>query len=310
MKRSLAGILILSLLLCCAAPLTHAEQTPTPEPMPADALDAPSVPISDAAEPDIPLVHIGVEAVPADASGEAQVALTIENGNGVDSLQCNLNYNGDAMTVKSVTAGVTFPAEYCVTNLNEKGRVRLAAACALGLDNENGTVVILHCKLTGDAGSAITLSDVIVTTVGAEYVQSKAYVTIADGGVTASGGTLAQSGATPWIPETPEPPATPAPPPTEAPAPAVVEAPAATAEPTPEPAPEAPSMRPYIIAGVLAVLLAAGLVILLVGSRNKKKRRRKKGGKNGNAKNAGAGKSRSDPNGAERKPAPAKKRRR
>ena len=283
MKRLLAGILAVLLSILALTQIAFAEGedaavTSTPEPV-ADAADAAPAPISDAADT-AELVRLVVETVSAEANGEATVALRIENGNGVDSLQCNLNYNGNAVAVKRVEAGVTFPAEYCIANTKEAGRVRIAAACAFGLDNENGDVVVLHIKLNGESGSAVTITDAIVTTVGADYAQFPAYVEIVDGGVAVGGGALPASAVTPWIPETPVPPATPTLTPTEAPAPAVIDTPEPVTTPEPEATPEKkPSMLPYAIAGVLTVLLAAGIVILLVSSSNKKKRRKKNGGK-------------------------------
>lgn len=283
MKRLLAGILIIALSISALTQIALAEEADTAAtsvPAPADPAvgDAPATVSDESAAPEI--VRLIVETVSAEADGEATVALRIENGNGVDSLQCNLNYNGNAMAVKRVEAGVTFPAEYCVTNTKEAGRVRLAAACAFGLDNENGNVIVLHCKLNGESGSAVTITDAIVSTVGADYVQSPAYVSIVDGGVSVGGGALPPSAVTPWIPETPPPPETPTPVPTEEPAPAVLDTPAPVMTPEPEAVLEKkPSMLPYAIAGVLAVLLAAGIVILLVSSSNKKKRRKKNGGK-------------------------------
>ncbi len=274
MKKFLTGILAFAFVLASFAPPTLAEETPAPDPLSAEAAESASSPAAD--ETPLQIVQLTIDTVTAASGGEAKVALSIANGNGVDSLECNINYNPNALKITRIEPGVTFPAEYCIPNANEAGRVRLATACALGLDNEQGTVIILHCKLTGDAGSAITLSDVRVTTVGAEYVQSKAYVGITDGGVTVGNGPLPQSAVTPWIPETPIPPATPTPEPTAPPEPEVYVTPAPSATPEPEPEPEQPSMLPYVIAGVIAVLLAAGIVILLVSSSNHKKKSKRK----------------------------------
>lgn len=276
MKKPLACVWVFALLFCAFISFAHAEETPVPDALATETASAASA--EDAGEATEQIVQLAVDVVSAEHDGETTVALSIANGNGVDSLECNLNYNAAAMTVTRVEPGDTFPAEYCITNTNEAGRVRLATACAFGLDNASGTVILLHCKLTGNAGSAITLSDVRATTVGAEYMQSRAYVGITDGGVTVGGGALPQSIVTPFIPETPVPPATFTPVPTDAPTPEIVETPVPAAADTPEPAPEQEktSMLPYVLAGVIAILLAAGIVILLVSSSNKKKRKKKR----------------------------------
>ena len=218
------------------------------------------------------------------ASGD-EVELEIEmNGcEAVDSLQFNLNYDPAALKVLRVTPGTVFPAEYCVTNTAESGRVRAACVSATGLsDEDGGTLMIVKFRLLNGAGSVVSFSDVVVTRVDGDYNQSRAYLLVTDGGVTAGGGALPAPVTTPWIAETPVPTPSPTPEPTAVPTPAVFadETPVPTIvpeEPTPAPG---KALLPYLIVGVFAVLAAFAIVIILIvgsrTSRRKKKRRRKK----------------------------------
>lgn len=232
---------------------------------------------SASAEGEPQIVSVAVATVEGAKGDAVELPVSIDNCAGVDSFQCNLNYDAAALKIVSVTPGTVFPAEYCVTNVNEAGRVRVAAIDATGL-SEGGDMLLLSCRVLADGGCAVTISEALVTTVDADYTQVKAYVSVTDGGI-AAGGTLPAPAATPWIPETPPPTPSPTPEPTAQPeVVAVTDAPSdATPAPTfvPEPA-TASNLLPYIIVGVLSVLIAAAIVIVLVSSAGKKRRRKKR----------------------------------
>lgn len=228
-------------------------------------------------------VVLTIETADGASGGEVDVHIGMERCEAVDSLQFNLNYDAAALKAVRVTPGTVFPAEYCVTNIQEAGRVRAACVSALGLSAEDGGVMMtVTFRLLNATGSAVTFSDVAVTRVDAEYNQSQAYVQVENGGVTAGGAALPAPVTTPWIAPTPVPTPSPTPEPTQAPTAAVL----AGETPAPAPAPEARdnpaerAMLPYIIAGVFAVLAAAAIVIVLISSgkniRRRKKRRKKK----------------------------------
>lgn len=239
-------------------------------------------------------VEISVATVNAPAGGQATVDVAFEACDHVDSLQFNLNYDPSALSVSAVVPGTVFPAEYCVTNANESGRIRVACASALGLSAEDGGVLLsVTFNVLGSAGSAVTLSDVAVTVVDAEYVQSAAYLLSSDGGVTVDGGPLPAPVVTPWVAPTPIPTPSPTPEPTAVPTIAAFAD--SVAEPTPAPTPEPASasgpMLPYLIVGIFAVLAIAAIVIILISASASKKRRKKKkktAGMAGSQKGSGA----------------------
>ncbi len=223
-------------------------------------------------------VEISVSTKNATSGGVANVEVSFEACDHVDSLQFNLNYDPSALSVSSVTPGTVFPAEYCVANANEPGRIRVACASATGLSAEDGgTLLTVAFNVTG-GGSAVTLSDVVVTVVDSDYNQTQAYLLATDGGVTVDGGALPAPVVTPWIAPTPIPTPSPTPEPTIAPTMAAFSDTVAesTPAPTPEPAPAKTAMLPYLIVGIFAVLAIAAVVIILISSANTKKRRKKK----------------------------------
>ena len=230
------------------------------------------------AEGEPAIVSLSVGTVDGAKGDTVELPVAIDNCAGVDSAQFHLNYDAAALKIVTVTPGTVFPAEYCVTNTNEDGRVRVAAIDAMGLTG-GGDMLLLSCRLLTDGGSAVTISDALVTTVDADYTQSKAYVSVTDGGVRAGGNLPAPVAATPWIPETPLPTPSPTPEPTEQPSLMTVTDTTSAETPPPEtiPEPEAqPNLLPYIIAGVLSVLIAAGIIIILISNANTRKRRKKR----------------------------------
>ena len=160
-------------------------------------------------------VFIRVETAEGTAGQETDLTVTLENCAGVDSVQFDLNYDAAALQVVSMTPGDLFHAEYTVANLDEPGRVRIACASALGI-GDAGRLLILRFRALTDAGSAVTITNGIVTRVDADYNQTAAYVTIENGGITIGGAPLPEAAVTPWVPETPAPTPTPVPTPTPA----------------------------------------------------------------------------------------------
>ncbi len=224
------------------------------------------IPISAFAEEDAP---VSITVLTADAAQDTQVDITIDLDAciGVDSVQFNLNYDPAALTVVKVEPGQLIPAEYCVYNKDEAGRVRVACACAEGM-TQAGTLITIRFKTVMRTGSALTLTDGIVTRVDAEndYAQTQAYVALTNGGITIDGGAIPSAQVTPWIPATPPPTPTPTPEPTEPPQiDAVQITPEATPFETPEPETQAMGevgAVSYVVVAVLLALLIALIVIM------------------------------------------------
>ena len=204
-------------------------------------------------------VAIQVGTVSSELDAEVDVPVLLGSCVGVDSVQFDLNYDSTALSVVSVTFGNLFTAsEY---NDSEPGRIRVACASALGL-KEAGTLLTLRFRVLDVNGSAVTISSGIVTRVNADYQQSRAFVSIEDGGVTIGSASLPAAKGTPWIPATP----TPSPSPT--PSPTVVPTPEAT------PANDLPatlkhiSPAAYIVAGALVL----ALILIVVSAATRRKR--------------------------------------
>lgn len=227
------------------------------------------------------LVALSAATVEGVSGEEVDVSLTLAECEAVDSLQFHLNYDATALKPVRVTAGSVFPAEYCVTNLAEPGRVRAACASAEGVSAEDsGTLMIITFSVLSGTGSALSFSDVVVTRVDSEYNQTRAYLSVTDGGVTVGGAALPAPVTTPWVAETPVPTPSPTPEPTPEPTPVVFADPTPAPTVTPAPAATDRALLPYLIVGVFAVLATAAIVIILVSgsktSKRKRKRRKKK----------------------------------
>lgn len=223
------------------------------------------------------LVRLYVQTADGAVGDEVEVEIAIDQCNGMDSLQCNINYDGKALSVEQITPGTVFPAEFCITNADEENRIRMACASAEGIQ-QGGTVLTIRFKIQSEAGSAITLSDVRVTCVDEEYHQSDAYLQLTDGGVSVSGGMVpAAVAATPWIAPTPIPTPSPEPSPTPEATPMVI---ADEATSTPElaqqPVESKTSTWITVLIGVIIALVGAAGVIVVVSRNNAKKKRRRK----------------------------------
>ena len=215
------------------------------------------------------IVSIQVGTISGENGALVDLPLLLDSCAGVDSVQFDLNYDSAAIQFVSMTPGDLFAAQYTIANSDVPGRVRIACASALGLENA-GTLLTLRFRLLSETGSAVSITSGIVTRVDADYNQTKSYVAIQDGGVTAGTAPLPAPAVTPWVPATPVP--------TPSPTPEVTATPEATATPeqiaaTPE-ATDAPakglSTNIYYFGGGLLFVIVLLVVILLV---RKNKRR-------------------------------------
>ncbi len=209
---------------------------------------------------------------------EVEVALTMENCAGVDSLQLNLNYDANALKVKRVLAGDVFPAQYVVTNYDRAGLIGVACA---GLDAaDGGTVLTVTFVMLNQSGGALTITDAEATRYTPETGQIYAYLTVENGGISGLNG-LPAPAVTPWSPPTPTPSPTPEPTPTIEPTPIMI-ADEATPElsPTVTPVISDPQKLLPIVIAAGAILLCAAVAIVVIASmqskKKKKKHRRKK----------------------------------
>ena len=209
------------------------------------------------------VVSIQVGTVSGENGALVDLPLFLDNCTGVDSVQFDLNYDSAALQFVSMTPGDLFAAQYTIANSDVPGRVRVACASALGL-GESGTLLTLRFRLLSEAGSAVSITSGIITRVDADYNQTKAYVAIQDGGISAGTAPLPAPAVTPWVPATPVP--------TPSPTPEVTATPEATA--TPEEASASPeaitppttglSASVYYVGGGLLFAVILLVVILLV----------------------------------------------
>ena len=208
-------------------------------------------------------VMLQIDTVAGESGGEVDIPVLLGSCLGVDSVQLDLNYDAEAVSLISVTFGGLFTlSEY---NDNQAGRVLIACASALGL-NQAGVLVTLRFTLTGETGSAVTITNAIITRVDTDYNQSAALVAVENGGVTLGNAPLPTAKVTPWIPATPTPSPSPVPTPT----------PTLTPAPTPTTAVDAAlalaqriPAAAYIVTGALIFIL---ILILSLAAANKKKR--------------------------------------
>lgn len=157
-------------------------------------------------------VSLTVATTKAAAGDTVSLPVSIENGEGLDSLEFRINYDPAVLEFVRLQNGDVFESEFLISNPSEAGLVRVAAISAYGL-TVSGTVLTLEMRVLTDAGSAVTLTDVRGTLVDPDnnFAQSKAYFLLADGGVAAPDGLLPAAHVTPWIAETPVPVETPMP---------------------------------------------------------------------------------------------------
>ena len=230
------------------------------------------------------LISLSVGVVDGKKDETVSLAVSVENPGGMDSLQFSLNYDPTALSLIEIVPGELTAGGIFVYNTEVSGVAQAAFASALGL-SDGGVFLTLRFKLLTDAGSAVVLTDALASRVDAEYVQTKAYLQVADGGVTASGAAMPAGVVTPWPVETPQPTPTPEPTPTPTPTPSEIE-PVAQQSETPEATPEAAEPAPeedggsgtaaILIAAGAALIVTAGIILLLAHHENKKRAMRKK----------------------------------
>lgn len=194
----------------------------------------------------------------AAAGDTVSLPVTIENCEGLDSLEFRINYDPAVLEFVSLANGDVFESEFLISNPSEAGLVRVAAISAYGL-TASGTVLTLEMRVLNDAGSAVTLTDVRGTLVDPEnnFAQSKAYFLLTDGGVAAPDGLLPAAHVTPWIAETPVP--------VETPMPAVLADPAAAGDAAAaEESPAEQAQQTSAVVSALPVLAAAAAALAVV----------------------------------------------
>jgi len=197
------------------------------------------------------------------ANGEVgdivDVPVQLSECKSVDSVQLDINYDPAALSVVSITPGNLFPVEYCITNVAESGVVRLACACALGLEGD-GTLITIRFKILADTGSALTVTSRLggreVTYIDADVNQLTAYLLIENGGVSVGAGSVPLPAVTPWIPDSPTP--IPSPTPTATPETTIT---ITSMEQAETPVPEVPIVSDkdpfayFIIGGLMIVII-------------------------------------------------------
>jgi hypothetical protein len=231
-------------------------------------LIAPSAALADGE----PVVLLSFGSATGEVGDEVDVPVLLSGCKSVDSIQIDINYDPAALSIVSVTPGNLFPVEYCITNIAESGVVRVACACALGLEGD-GTLLTLRFKILNQTGSALTVTSRLggseVTYVDADFSQFTAYLSLENGGVSVGAGTVPNPLVTPWAPVSPSP--TPSPTPTATPEPTATPTQQQAATPAPEAlAPAASGMDPfayYVIGGLVALIL---IVIVVSAVRRKK----------------------------------------
>lgn len=199
----------------------------------------------------------------ASADGQAVVCVHAANADRIDSLQFRVNYDPAVLRLTAEPqAGDWLGGALHAANTDTAGTVAFAFASAEGLSGE-GTVLSLTFAVVGESGSAVTLTDVLASRVDEALGQQKAFVTVADGGVTVGDAPLPAPVVTPWPVETPTPTPEPTPEPTPTPTPTVVPSPTAAPEPQ-QPFGEVGSAVQLVIGGILLAVLLVLFALLIV----------------------------------------------
>lgn len=146
------------------------------------------------------VVSIVVGSVSGENGDKIDVSVSLENCTGVDSIQFDLNYDSSALSFVSLTPGDLFLAEYVVYNADEPGRIRIACADALGLKGD-GTLLTIRFTALSNNGSALAVTNGIITRVDADYQQTNAYVSYENGGVSIGGGIVPKRWSPPGFPK-------------------------------------------------------------------------------------------------------------
>lgn len=239
-----------------------------------------AAPFSSGALAEESLIALTVETASAQQGDSLTVSVQVANPGGMDSLQFALNYDPAALSVLEVFPGEMTKGGLIVYNTEVSGVVQAAFASALGI-TEGGVLLTVRFQVLTAAGSPVLLTDALASRVDDSFVQTKAYLSVTDGGVSVGGAPLPAISVTPWPVETPAPTPTPEPTPTPTPTPYEIES-VASETPvsgTPEPAPEAASggsAAPLLIAAGAALLVIAALILLLSSLERRRKARSKR----------------------------------
>jgi len=222
-------------------------------------------------------VRISVGSASGEVGVEVDVPIMLYDCENVDSIEFNLNYDPDALSVVSVTPGDLFPAEYCVSNSDTPGTVSIACACRDGLDG-SGTLLTVRFEILNDTGSALTVTthksgeyaEEVVSYIDEDYNQYFSYVSLENGSVTVGSALAPDPLVTPWVPATPVPTPSPTPEATEVPVTSLQTDDEETAQsPTSETGGDS-DVEPvaYFVVGGLFIILIV-LIVVTVANRRK-----------------------------------------
>lgn len=211
-------------------------------------------------------IHVSTSEYQTDKNNNIEVSVNLSGCKGMDSVQFNLNYDPTSFELFRIMEGDLTEDGYCAYNPDEEGVIRFAFACRDGLVNDSGTMLTVVLTPINDHGTVLTITDVLSSRYDKDTdTQTKAYVTIENGGISVGNNDIPEARITPWIPETP----TPSPEPTPEPTPVPTQAPTAIVTETPEPEEETVSSGPNMkillpaVAGALVLLIIALLIVLL-----------------------------------------------
>lgn len=220
----------------------------------------------------VPLVSLTVGTVESASAGETvSVPIQISDCNGVDSLEMRINYDAEALKFRRVVKGDVFESEFLITNPEQAGLIRVAAASAYGL-TKAGTLLTLEFTVQKETGGGVVLTDLLLTKTDPEngYAQSDAYLSVTDGGVSA-GGSVPALAVTPW--PVPTPLYTPTPEPTlepeKTPVPPPAETPMRTPAPTMTPLDQLPGSTALELFAAALAAIAILIVVILLLSRSR-----------------------------------------
>ncbi len=200
--------------------------------------------------------------------GQAAVTVALSNCRGMDSLQFDIWYDANAVMLTDAVPGDLLAGGIYAFNTETAGIIRFAYASAEGLQEGNGTAVMLTFAALQDTGSAVLVSKAKASRLngGNGTGQLKAFVTVENGGIApVNSEVVPEAGVTPWIPETPTPTPEPTPEPTETPQ-------IQTTPELPEESPKQtdPIMRLAYLAGGAAVIAFAAAAVLLLSGRKRR----------------------------------------
>ena len=234
-KRTIIGLLILILLMIPAFPALGADE-----------------------------IGIAVSSAQIASDGRAAVTVSLSNCSGMDSIQFDIWYDENAVSLADSAPGDLLAGGTYAFNTENAGRIRFAYASAEGLSEASGTAVVLTFAVLQDTGTAVLVSEAKASRYDGE-AQHKAFVTVENGGIlSAASGTLPEAAVTPWIPETPTPSPEPTPEPTETPQAQVLP----DGQPEDQKRTDPIGKLAYLFGGLGVLAFAAAAVLLLSGKKN------------------------------------------